>query len=219
MSYAIKQKASHFKITDPEGAKNALMSFMLKQHSDMPYMSVYNAMRQNSITEMLRECRWDYAPDMGAITFTGKNIGMDADIMKTIAPYVRAGSYIDLTGEDGSETRWQFNGKTMASIEWDDAVQTYQENCFVLVTYSFDSNVVLIRCASEEEAKKYIKTDTENEIRINRENGLNPDARLYTDDDGSMSLHEPKQGYEDVTTWKIIPFSDIRTAGEIYPAE
>lgn len=67
-----------------------------------------------TVHEQLAEWRWEvqYAAD-GSITglwFEGEKLGDDLLLLKAMAPYVRAGSYLDMQGEDGEMWRWYFDG-------------------------------------------------------------------------------------------------------------
>jgi len=42
--------------------------------------------------------------------FTGEKLGDDEVLMHAIAPYVEAGSYIEMVGEDDFHWRWYFDG-------------------------------------------------------------------------------------------------------------
>lgn len=46
------------------------------------------------------------------IWFDGEKMGDEDFMFKAIAPYVKAGSYLDFHGEDGELWRWEFNGET-----------------------------------------------------------------------------------------------------------
>lgn len=52
------------------------------------------------------------------ILFDGDRMSDDIPIfLKEIAPFVKAGSYIEMEGEDGGIWRWVFDGKTMKEID------------------------------------------------------------------------------------------------------
>lgn len=56
------------------------------------------------------------------IEFDREKLGNEDLLFKAVAPCVKAGSYIAMTGEDGEIWRWFFNGKTCvrqhAVITW-----------------------------------------------------------------------------------------------------
>ncbi len=61
--------------------------------------------------------------DINNITFDGEKLGDDNAFFDAIAPLVKAGSYIEMVGEDGERWRWIFDGKEMvektATVSWD----------------------------------------------------------------------------------------------------
>lgn len=94
-----------------------------------------------SFKEIMREWRWEvridnedderpkYDEDTGSwipttedpgcvydIYFSGENMGDDKDLLDTLAPFVKAGSYIQMQGEDGEMWRWVFDGETCKEI-------------------------------------------------------------------------------------------------------
>jgi hypothetical protein len=77
--------------------------------------------------ELFRAWRWDIeATETGAIDsiqFAGTNLGDDEVFFEAIAPFVKKGSYIEMSGEDGDRWRWAFDGKTCvekkAVISWE----------------------------------------------------------------------------------------------------
>lgn len=56
------------------------------------------------------------ANDITDINFEGEKLGDDIILFEAIAPYVEAGSYIQMQGEDGLIWRWVFNGKTVKEV-------------------------------------------------------------------------------------------------------
>lgn len=68
------------------------------------------------LDEVLRIWRWEADfDDDGSITdltFTGENLGDEDRLFAKLAPFVEAGSYIAVVGEDGAIWRWVFeNGR------------------------------------------------------------------------------------------------------------
>jgi hypothetical protein len=76
---------------------------------------------------ILQAWRWEseFDDDMNLVglQFEGQNLGDDNILFEAIAPFVKAGSYIEMNGEDGEKWRWIFDGKTMvektATVSWD----------------------------------------------------------------------------------------------------
>jgi len=51
--------------------------------------------------------------DLVEICFDGEKLGDDTILLKALAPFVEAGSYIEMEGEDSCHWKWIFDGKTM----------------------------------------------------------------------------------------------------------
>ena len=60
--------------------------------------------------------------DVTSIMFEGEKMGDDTILLDAIAPFVEAGSYIEMQGEDGELWRWAFDGSKLieqnARISW-----------------------------------------------------------------------------------------------------
>ena len=54
---------------------------------------------------------WD-GVDIVDIRHAGEKLGDDLVLFDAIAPFVESGSYIHMCGEDGTNWRWYFDGKT-----------------------------------------------------------------------------------------------------------
>lgn len=82
----------------------------------------------NDLVEMLKEWRWSVGlgldGSIGSIQFTGEKMGDDGIMFRAIAPFVGAGSYIEMQGEDGARWRWTFDGKICKQVwghlTWED---------------------------------------------------------------------------------------------------
>jgi hypothetical protein len=77
--------------------------------------------------ESLRAWRWDAELDdegnINVLYFGGEKVGDEDTLFSAIAPFVKAGSYIEMQGEEGERWRWLFDGQEMteksATITWD----------------------------------------------------------------------------------------------------
>ena len=63
----------------------------------------------------------EHVPDEGEevvgvsfYAYGGKWTEETVNVLRIIAPFVEAGSYIDMSGEDGAAWRWYFDGKRMS---------------------------------------------------------------------------------------------------------
>jgi hypothetical protein len=70
---------------------------------------------KNTFCEIMEAWRWEVSlskdGDAIGICFQGEKLGDDDVLFGAIAPFVRAGSYIEMHGEDGAIWRWVFDGK------------------------------------------------------------------------------------------------------------
>jgi len=84
------------------------------------WVNTKDFVKASSIKEAMEAWRWspdfDEAGDIIGITFKGEKLGDDKTFFEAIAPYVEAGSYIQMQGEDGEMWRWVFDGKTVKEI-------------------------------------------------------------------------------------------------------
>lgn len=77
--------------------------------------------------EVFRAWRWDPVFDddrnIVEVEFMGEKLGDDIIFFGALAPFVKKGSYIEMSGEDGERWRWIFDGKTVvertATLSWD----------------------------------------------------------------------------------------------------
>ena len=81
-----------------------------------------NVAKANNFKDAAEAFRWDMwiddAGDIYGIIFNGeKYTGDELTFLNAIAPYVRAGSYIEMQGEEGERWKWFFDGKTCIEYE------------------------------------------------------------------------------------------------------
>lgn len=82
-----------------------------------------------TLDEALNAWRWeieyngDGSGDVAWIMFHGEKYGDEEKLLSAIAPYVEAGCFIEMQGEDGALWRWTFDGSAMvertATITWE----------------------------------------------------------------------------------------------------
>ena len=68
-----------------------------------------------TLEEALMAWRWGYRS--GELYFEGEKLGDDIILFCAIAPFVNAGSFIEMHGEEGFMWRWVFDGKECHEIE------------------------------------------------------------------------------------------------------
>ena len=59
------------------------------------------------------EAQFDGEGNIVDLCFDGEKLGDDEQFFQTIAPWVKDGSYIEMSGEDGALWRWTFNNGEM----------------------------------------------------------------------------------------------------------
>ena len=127
MGYCMAQRDSKFSMT-AESAKKALKeikslagSESVKDGGGRHYSWVVTEdfLKAETFSEAMRAWRWEVEEGKSktgtvvAVSFEGEKLGDDATLFKAIAPYVEAGSWIEMEGEDGCLWRWVFDGKTV----------------------------------------------------------------------------------------------------------
>lgn len=142
MDYYIEQKDQYFFIhhSNIQNVVNAIHA-LAKETSNMSGTRIDNKgaafqhyawvnnnyINSNDIKEIFKCWRWDVDTDeqgnIKSIYFEGQKLGYDEYLFKAIAPFVKDGSYIEMSGEDGALWRWTFkNGQCRevhATITWD----------------------------------------------------------------------------------------------------
>lgn len=81
----------------------------------------------DTVEKLFKAWRWfaifNENGDIIAAEFDGEKLGDDEFFFQEIAPWVKAGSYVEMLGEDGGRWRWVFNdGKCKekkAKIVWE----------------------------------------------------------------------------------------------------
>jgi hypothetical protein len=60
--------------------------------------------------------------DVVRIEFSGEKLGDDPILWRAVAPFVEDGSYLQMSGEDGTVWRWVFKGGAMTEVHpsWPD---------------------------------------------------------------------------------------------------
>lgn len=84
-----------------------------------------------AIEKLLIECRWEphfnLKRNICTIDFLGTKLGDEDKLFKIMAPYVEAGSYIRVIGEEREKWEWRFDGKNVeekyASLDWDNNIE------------------------------------------------------------------------------------------------
>jgi hypothetical protein len=110
------QRETDFTIEDEDGALRAVKDLVgketVKGYGSGPHFAwVDNGFaKAATLQEALKCWRWNLDKDYG-IEFWGEKLGDDQILFDTIAPFVKAGSFIEMDGEDGMKWRWYFDGE------------------------------------------------------------------------------------------------------------
>lgn len=125
MGYCMNQNNAkfHIKASDKPAAFKALKELLLSR----PISWVNDVDDCKTLEALMEECRWELEVnetyDVTGINFSGEKAGDDQLIFNIIAPFVEVGSFIEMRGEDGTQWRWLFDGKTCtektATVSWD----------------------------------------------------------------------------------------------------
>ena len=107
------------KTIDKPIALKAIKDFVAsKERISWAYKSEIENAR--TLEDALEEFRWfpenDEEDNIDSIYFQGEKSGDDDLLFNAIAPYVRAGSYIQMCGEDGTIWRFTFDGEIHEEI-------------------------------------------------------------------------------------------------------
>ena len=116
MGYYIEQRSDmEFKIKKEfiAGCLKALKE-MAERDNNFSWVQNVVVRGADTITQAFHEWRWNVqfneAGDISALYFEGEKLGDEDSLFQTIAPFVEAGSYIEISGEEGSIWRYCFDG-------------------------------------------------------------------------------------------------------------
>lgn len=116
MSYTMSQKETKFYMAQAnlEAARKALLQAMKG-------FRWFNPKKAHSLDAAVAQCDWalefDDDDNVIGIEMLTEYGGPEDKLFGAIAPYVRAGSYIQMSGEDGSMWRWVFDGISYKELE------------------------------------------------------------------------------------------------------
>lgn len=120
------------------------------------------ATKYDNLHDMMEEWRWELEYDddcnVDAIQFTGEKIGDDKILFDAIAPFVEAGSFIEMQGEDGARWKWVFDGKTCVeraaetTYEDDECVTEQEQRRFTALLQEFltDAQEITVQSSGED---------------------------------------------------------------------
>jgi hypothetical protein len=128
MGYCMTQRDSNFaiKAEDKEKALEAIKELAGKETihdgsgKHFAWVGTEVFVNASTLNEAMDEWRWEIVEDEDGnvldIYFSGEKLGDDKILFDAIAPYVKEGSYIEMSGEDGYLWRWSFDGKSCVEL-------------------------------------------------------------------------------------------------------
>lgn len=123
MGYCIEQEDAKFyiKADKAKDVVKAIKSLVGRESWGDHFSWVYNDFgKYNDLKKIIKCWRWNIEQDEQGnvidISFDGEKLGDDLLFFKTIAPFVKKGSYIQMRGEDGAMWRWVFDGKSVKEV-------------------------------------------------------------------------------------------------------
>jgi len=133
MGYCMNQRETDFRMTAENclAAKNFLQEAYKRASKDgevpQNWVSWHSVLNAKTFPRMMQEFRWEVKMnDEGnvvGIEFSGEEIGDEGLFFQMLAPYVEAGCFIEMQGEDGEMWRWCFDGTNCESkypdISWE----------------------------------------------------------------------------------------------------
>lgn len=134
MGYAMTVRDIDVRITDIEGAHQAIKEMRAPDTmEDVPNGFAWVSSSAVAASEDLEQALacWHWAgfnsPNGFEITdFEGDSSGDDDSLFRALAPFIEAGGYIEMVGEDSHMWRWVFDGRRCSGeesiITWDTAV-------------------------------------------------------------------------------------------------
>lgn len=89
------------------------MGYCMSMNDSTFFVSTENVGRVLAVMQhQPYELKFDADGNIVDISFYGEKLGDDLKVFQKIAPYVRAGSFLEMEGEDNEIWRWVFqNGK------------------------------------------------------------------------------------------------------------
>lgn len=161
MGFGMRQKEAEFSLPKKyfSDACEALKKLFGNEDGFVEYIKprdVIRACDENDFVQAMIECRWRCEVDetgvVGIRTF-GNNLGMEYQIFRAIAPYVKEGSVIEMTGDENALWRWRFeNGECFE----DNGVVYYESDPIYVTTMDWISEGgcgSTVLCVSPEQSR------------------------------------------------------------------
>jgi len=62
------------------------------------------------------------------LSFCGEKLGDEVKLFEAVAPFVKPGSYLEMSGEEGHLWRWVFDGQTCKEVKAEVSFQSYEHD-------------------------------------------------------------------------------------------
>lgn len=122
MGYHMATRISRFHIVpENEAAALAAIKAMAGKgsygHGSWSWVGTDDFLQATTLAQALRAWRWAVGRtgpgtvEVATLLFQGENYGDEDALFAALAPFVEAGSFIEMQGEDGDLWRWVFDGK------------------------------------------------------------------------------------------------------------
>lgn len=170
MGYCISQVDSSFRIKE-ENLKPAYKAVKESMAGKAYHWQEENWMKGlRDLVAVLEDWRYDAEVDEETgdiidLQFTGEKLGDELELFKVIAPFVEAGSYLEISGEDSSVWRWIFDGRTCvekyAEFDFDDKPKTVKVKFGYYVQNNGDGSASVLFFKNAENAEAYAGDDDE----------------------------------------------------------
>lgn len=120
MGYCISQTESDIFIAECLHSR-ALEALKAMDVGGCMWVTEYNIKQAKDLADVLRE--WGYAAELDEdgnlydLWFQSEKLGTEFAMFKVLAPFVKKGSYLQMSGEEGAIWRWVFDGKECHEVE------------------------------------------------------------------------------------------------------
>ena len=113
MGYYMSQRDNSFFL--PKEKQQEALQAVKDAGRSKPKVFGSNILQAQTLQEVLEWWCWkpqfDDDKNIEALYFEGNKSGDELELFKAIAPSVKAGSFIEMSGEEGAIWRFQFDGK------------------------------------------------------------------------------------------------------------
>lgn len=123
MGYSVDMVTSQFRIAAAnKGPALAALQQLAATESHIAWVELRRVAEARSLADAIDEFGWSVeiddlaGGDLVGIRFEAEKIGDEDKLFGALAPFVQAGSFIEMRGEDGEAWRWVFDGQTCAEV-------------------------------------------------------------------------------------------------------